>query len=233
MYIEITNSGFKVIGKEPLKLNLKQLGIESFSFAISGLKYPIPNKKDTLFETIKIKDGKVYNLEYHQKRVDFAYKNLFYKESELKLQNTFKDIPQNGLFRAKIIYNKEGLIECDYFKYKKKSISKIALVELDLDYNYKYLDRSYFDILFKKFDFDEFLITKNGYLTDTTISNIALLNKNNTWHTPKEPLLRGTTRQRYIEASKLIKKMIHYHNLKEYSKLAMLNAMIDFNILGV
>ena len=216
MYIEITNSGFEVVGKELLKLNLKD-----------------SSKKDTLFETIKIKDGRVYNLEYHQKRVDFAYKNLFNKKSKLKLQYILKEPPKKGLFRAKVIYNKDGLVECDYFKYKKKRISKIALIEMNLDYRYKYLDRSYFDILFKKFDFDEFLVTKNGYLTDTTIANIALLDKNNNWHTPKEPLLKGTTRQRYIEASKLIKKMIHYRDLKEYSKLATLNAMVDYNILGV
>ena len=74
MYIEITNSGFKVIGKEPLKLNLKQLGIESFSFAISGLKYPIPNKKDTLFETIKI-------------NLLFSIQFLFYISSKIFIDN--------------------------------------------------------------------------------------------------------------------------------------------------
>jgi len=216
MYIEITNSGFNVVGKEPLKLSLKD-----------------SIKKDTLFETIKIKDGKVYNLEYHQKRVDRAFLELFNLQKSFSLKEVLKNRPNSKTFRAKLIYNKEGLIDCSYFEYKKKSISKIALVEMSLDYSYKYLDRSHFDILFKEFDFNEFIITKSGYLTDTTIANIALLDKNNIWHTPKEPLLRGTTRQRYLEAFKLIKKMIHYRDLKEYSKLAALNAMVDFNILEV
>ncbi len=214
MYINIVKDSFRVVGKEPIKIDFKYT----------------PNR-DRLFETIKIYNGKAYNLDYHQKRLDRAFLELF-KRGSFSLKEALKGAPKDGLYRAKLIYNKDGLIDCSFFRYQKKQIFKIALVELsNIEYSYKYLDRAIFDMLYSKFDFDEFIITKDGYLRDTTIANIALLHKSGLWHTPKEPLLEGVTRQRYLESLKLIKKMIHYRNLNEYLKLATLNAMVDFNIL--
>lgn len=217
MYINIVEDSFEVIGKELLKLEYNY------------------NPKPTLFETIKIQDGKVYNLEHHQKRVNFAYKSLFKSNKAFILKDILKDIPQSNTYRAKVIYNSKGLINYNYYIYSKKPIYKIALVELNINYNYKYLNREPFEYLYKKYpNFDEFIILKNGYLSDSTIANIALLdNTNSMWYTPKEPLLNGITRQRYIKSNKLIKKMIHYKDLKNYAKIATLNAMVDFNILKV
>ena len=51
------------------------------------------------------------------------------------------------------------------------------------------------------------------------------------WYTPLKPLLRGTTRQKLVDEGKIIEKEIRVEDLKNYSKVALMNAMIDFDII--
>jgi len=222
MYIKIENSGFKVL---PTNSNLEPIKVDTSAISTTS---------STLFETIKIENKKVANLNYHQKRVDLAFKNLFKTKPNFTLKDALKNHPTDNLYRAKIVYNKDGLQSCSYYIYSKKIIKTIALVEItDFNYNYKYTNRELFLHLQNSMpQFDEFLITQNGYLKDTTIANIALLDSStNFWHTPEVALLDGTTKERYINDNKLIKKMIHFRNLKNYTTIATLNAMVGFNIL--
>ena len=193
-----------------------------------------PNK-DAFFETIKLDNGKFYNLVYHQKRVDFTLKNLFQKKENINLEEILQNsnYPKKGIFRTKIIFNKDGNILIDFYPYIKREIKTLAIVESNINYKYKYLDRSLIDLIKNNFrNYDEVILTNNGYLKDSSIANIALYHKKlKEWHTPKEPILKGTTLQRYLEEKKLIKKMIHYTDLKNYTLIATLNAMVDFNIL--
>ena len=188
----------------------------------------------TLFETIKIENGKIYNLQYHQARVDYAYKELFQTESKLNLKETLMGYPKDNLYRAKIIYDINGLVSKDYYIYKQKKISTLLLVEMpNINYKFKYFNRDFLSPL-QKYQADEFIITQNGYLTDTTIANIALLHtQSQKWHTPKAPLLKGTTLSRYLDNKELIETDIHYKDLKNYSKIALLNAMVDRVILNL
>jgi len=182
-----------------------------------------------LFETIKI-DNKPQNLTYHQERVDRAFKELFKSPTKLNLEAILKNHPTDKLYRAKVIYNKNGLIDLQYYPYKKKEINTIFLIELpNIDYSYKYLNRQIFDRLSSIYIANEFLITQNGLLTDTTIANIALYHSElKEWHTPKKPLLKGTTRERYLNLGKIKAVDIYHQNLKEYNKIAFLNAMVDW-----
>ena len=78
---------------------------------------------------------------------------------------------------------------------------------------------------------DEIIIVKNNLICDTSKANIAIfLNKE--WLTPKIPLLKGTTMQRYINNGTLKQKDITVDMLKQSSKIALLNAMIDFDIIN-
>jgi len=189
---------------------------------------------NTLFETIKIKDGVAYNLEYHQKRVDNAYINFYKKEPALNLINTINP-PKNGLFRCKIIYNKDGLVSIDFFTYQKKEIKTVILIENStFEYSFKYTNRDFFEHIYNIYrNTNEFIITRNGFLQDFSIGNIALYHtKDKKWHTPANPLLFGTTLMRYLNTKLIQQKDIHYKDLKNYSKIALLNAMVDFYIIG-
>ncbi len=175
------------------------------------------------FETIKCEDYEIFNLEYHNKRVaNTIAKNLDLGEYIYALSDK--------LLRCKVIYNEDEIIDISYFEYKKKQIRSFKIVYEDkLSYSKKYLDRQALDSIDKQ-GCDEVMIFKNGYLTDTTISNIAVL-IDNIWFTPRVPLLQGTTRQRYLNSGFLKQRDITLQSLQNASKIALLNAMIDFDII--
>ena len=86
------------------------------------------------------------------------------------------------------------------------------------------------DKLYKnKGEFDEIISIKNGIGRDTSIANIAIFYENS-WITSKNCLLQGTTRNRLIEEKFLIEKNISVSMLKNASKIALMNAMIGFDI---
>lgn len=136
------------------------------------------------FETIKCEDYEIFNLEYHSKRVSNTV------GLNLNLQEYIYP-PTNELLRCKLIYDESGVLEVDYFPYKKREINSFKLIFDDnIDYSKKYLNRDYLNNLFsKKENCDEVMIIKNGLISDTTIANIAIY-LDGIWITPKKPLLK-------------------------------------------
>ena len=182
-------------------------------------------------ETIKIFDGKIYNLSYHQKRYESVLKSFNITKIQ-KIQD-FIIPPKNGLFRCRLIYDFEN-IKVSYHPYVKKEINSLKLIYNDrINYSYKYANRNNIDKLFHlKTTCDDILIVKNSLITDTSIANIAFY-KNDTWFTPKTPLLKGTTRQRLFDEGRLFEKDIRVDEIRNFSKIALLNAMIDFDIVDI
>jgi 4-amino-4-deoxychorismate lyase len=178
-----------------------------------------------LFETIKIEDGKIFNLDWHNKRFNKSQKELFSISSNIDLK-TFISPPKTGLYRCKIIYDHK-IQSIEYFPYKAKKIQSFKIVKSQLDYKFKYTERSIFQKLLK--DYDEIIIEKNGLLTDTSIANIAFYD-GEAWLTPKTPLLEGSTRARLIDEGFLKLRNIKKENIKNYSNFALMNAMIGFCI---
>jgi 4-amino-4-deoxychorismate lyase len=178
------------------------------------------------FETIKILNGEALHVEYHQKRYEKTMQFLGAKPK--KLIDVIKNPPRDGLFKCKIIYNKTSL-HVEYQRYKKRDIKSFKLVfDDDISYDFKSTDRKNIDELFaKRGECDEIIIVKNDLITDTSIANLAFY-KDGIWHTPKTPLLYGTTRERLLKNGRLIENNIHIDELKEYSTIALLNAMVGF-----
>ena len=54
----------------------------------------------------------------------------------------------------------------------------------------------------------------------------------NTWVTPSSALLEGTTRKRLLESGKIVLKEIKVEEIKGFQKIALMNAMIDFDIIA-
>lgn len=177
------------------------------------------------FETIRCDDFEVFNLDYHEKRVAKSI------ALNLNLQEYIYP-PSNELLRCKVIYSEEGITDVQYYKYQKREIKLFKIViDNKIEYSKKYLDRSYIDNLYnKKENADEIIIIKNGLIADTSIANIAIHDGSN-WITPKKPLLFGTTRARLLEEKMIFEKDITLKMLQEAKKIALMNAMIDFDIL--
>jgi len=182
-----------------------------------------------LFETICIRDGVALHLPYHNRRLNRSRKALFGIQSTIDISEYLLDIPPKGLYRAKLIYGLE-IEKPSYYIYKAKNIRKITLIEADISYEHKYLDRTAIERLLQEAGTgDEILITRNGLLRDTSIANIAL-SQGGVWYTPASPLLPGTTRARLLQEGRLIPRDIHTDDLAAYDRLALMNAMVGFAI---
>ena len=84
------------------------------------------SKDRLLLETIKIEDGKIDNLFYHQKRFDKSRQLLFQVENTIDL-NTLIITPKQGLYRCRIIYGKH-IHSIEYIPYTPKKVHRINIV---------------------------------------------------------------------------------------------------------
>jgi 4-amino-4-deoxychorismate lyase len=183
-----------------------------------------------LLETIKIEDGRIYNLSYHQARFDKSRKVLWGSTGKIDL-SSFIQAPAHGLYRCRILYD-EIIHSIEYIPYIPKEIRRLKIITSTINYNYKYANRDALNTLLQKqTDCDEIIIEQNGYLTDTTIANIAFYDGKQ-WVTPAKPLLEGTMRAKLLDEGFIHKKEIKKEDLKNYSQVALINAMIGFKILN-
>ncbi|HIP52359.1 MAG TPA: hypothetical protein EYG94_09760 [Campylobacterales bacterium] len=178
-----------------------------------------------LFETIKVEEGKVFNLKWHNLRLNKSRKELFSSLSTIDLKD-FISPPPTGLYRCKIIYNDE-IQSVKYFPYQAKTFQTLKIVKSQISYKYKDTNRLDFQELLG--EYNEIIIEKDDLLTDTSIANIAFFDGEK-WLTPHTPLLEGTTRARLIEEGFLKLENIKKENIKNYSHFALMNAMIGFRI---
>jgi len=183
-----------------------------------------------LLETIKIEEGEVCNLPYHQQRCNTARHTLFHAEDTLDLAAAITP-PTEGIYRCRILYH-TSIEHIEYLPYRPKEIGKLRVVPSTIDYRYKYADREVFKQLLERYpDVDEVIIEKEGLLTDTTIANIAFFDSG-TWYTPKTPLLAGTMRAKLLDNGLLVPRDIPKTSLHRYTQVALINAMIGFKILN-
>jgi len=182
-----------------------------------------------LLETIKIQDGKIFNLSYHQQRCNASRLKLFKAHKALDLASIINP-PSKGLFRCRIVYDKK-LHSIEYIPYQAKEIQSLQLISSSLDYTYKYENREEINALVRKCSkADDIIIEKNGYITDTSIANIAFYDGQR-WFSPKRPLLYGTMRQKLLDEGFLIEKDIKKSQISSYTHIALMNAMLGFKIL--
>ncbi len=183
-----------------------------------------------LFETIKVFDKKAFNLKFHQIRMQKSLKKFLKTEKYFDLEKIINP-PDEKFYRCKIIYSSKRIESVSFFPYKPKKIESFKLIESDIVYNYKFLNRSEIDSLFKRREnADEIIIVKNGKITDTSIANIAFFDGNR-WITPREPLLKGTMRAKLLENKKIFLEDIYIDELKFMKKLAIMNALIGFRVV--
>jgi 4-amino-4-deoxychorismate lyase len=184
-------------------------------------------------ETLCIQDGNPMHLFWHQARVDLtfrlcmSYAKPFSIEAVLEKQT---DIPSSGKIKCTIEYGPDDHL-VRWAMYEPKLIRTLKLVEIPngFDYRFKYADRSMIDRLYAwRDDADDILMTRDGWITDTSYANIAFL-KNDRWYTPAQPLLAGTTWKRLIAAGILIPRPIHRDEFDSFESWRVFNAMNDWD----
>jgi 4-amino-4-deoxychorismate lyase len=183
-----------------------------------------------LIETIRLENGKLDRLDYHQQRLDYSLKSLFPGSSKLNLKAILSDavLPKEGLFKCRIVYNdRDHAIE--FAPYIIRPISSLRRVERNsISYDFKFEDRSELDeAFFSRQNQDDVLIIKEGKVTDTSYSNIVF-KRGEEWITPVSCLLKGTMRQFLLDSRMIREEEIREADLKNFEKFKLINAMVGW-----
>ena len=188
-----------------------------------------------LVESLKLKDGVIPNLEYHNERMNRSKAELFPGSSEVDLEREI-EIPANchlGIFKIRILYDQLiRSIEIEPYSYR--SIQSLKVVHHEsIDYHLKYTNRQILQDLFaQRGNCDDIIIIKNRFLTDSFSANLLFFD-GNSWFTPNTPLLKGTKRQFLLDEGIIIEKEIREVDIQIYQKVGLINAMIDFDEMPV
>lgn len=177
-------------------------------------------------ESIRVCDGKFCSLEWHLRR---KRQTIAYWQYPLDLSILSWQVPEelgSGIFKCRIVYDSK-IREMTYSPYQPRIIRSLKLVDGDeLDYAFKYEDRSVIMRLLQlKESCDDILITKGGYITDTSYSNVVLENSEGLF-VPHTFLLNGTRRQRLLSEGIVRERAIRPSDLGQYHRLYLINALI-------
>ncbi|MDD4778625.1 MAG: aminotransferase class IV [Fermentimonas sp.] len=178
-------------------------------------------------ETICMLNGKVQNLDVHIRRMQRTAEYFRFDPPELPdLEELLTPGMDNIKVKCSIQYHNE-INSISFERYFPKVINSLKLVNASPDYAFKFSDRRELnDLLNLREECEEVLIVRNGYITDTTFSNVVL-QKGEEFHTPHNPILNGTKRQKLLQEGKISEKIIKKESLKEYSRIYLINAMLD------
>jgi len=178
------------------------------------------------FETMLFDGKEIRNLDLHNQRANKTIRENFKKDINLDLSTALVNPPKEPS-RIKIIYC-DTIKKIEYHPIIQREWKSFKIIKSDIEYPYKYLDRSNIDKLFEKRDnCDEIIIVKDGLLRDCSIANIALFYENE-WITPKTPLLKGTMREYLLKNQIVLEKDVKIEHLKKATKIALLNAIVGF-----
>jgi 4-amino-4-deoxychorismate lyase len=183
-----------------------------------------------LVESIKIQNRIPQNLDYHNTRLNFSRYKLFGKSDEIDLRNILH-IPidlTNDVYKCRVVY-RETIQYQEYLQYTPRIIKSLRLVvNEDIEYTHKYLDRSQIDKLRECSGADDILIVKNNFITDASSANVVFFD-GKSWLTPSKPLLRGTKRKQLLDKGIIREENISVSELKRFSKCILINAMLDLD----
>lgn len=183
-----------------------------------------------LVESIKVFDRKLWNIEYHNKRLNKSRRELFKSEDLIDLSDHIR-IPRGlsgNLFKCRVIYS-EKIQEIEFHSYTIQPITKLNVVYDDeLNYDYKLEDRGEIQKHLCKVDAGEILIVKNGFVTDTSYSNVVFSDFTNLY-TPSTPLLKGTKRAKLLEIGRIREEEIRVTDLQKFKFVYLINALIDLD----
>lgn len=183
-----------------------------------------------LIESIKVENGKLCNIESHTKRFNEARAEAFGVNEFLDLSQAI-EIPKslsNTIYKCRILYSSQ-IESIEFQEYTPKAVKSLKIVDGgDIDYHLKYENRESFNnLLLNKGEADDILIVKDGFITDTSYSNIAFFDGEQ-WYTPTTYLLNGTMRQTLLANGRLKEATITPFDLSKYIEAKMINAMLDF-----
>ena len=183
-----------------------------------------------LLESIRIENGKLPLLDYHQERVDRSRRMYFAKAPAFRLDPLIKslDLPRQGVHKLRLLYGAE-LHSVEVEPYSIRPVGSLQVVSADgLSYGRKYADRRGIQQLFdKRGKCDDIIMVQGGHLTDSSYANLALFDGRR-WFTPAWPLLQGTRRAQLIQLKIIHPTVIRLRDIGHFESIRLINAMMEW-----
>lgn len=184
-------------------------------------------------ETMCVEQGRIINLDYHLERIKSTRKRFWNTENMVSVDDlSALAATQNDRAKLRFTYDKENIYDLSCTPYSIRKIEKLKLlINNDIEYAYKSIDRSALNLLKGQVKpSEEIVIVQQNHLTDTSYTNIALFD-GELWITPSTPLLNGTRRKQLLNADKIIEREVLVTDLNSFQSISLINAMIDLEEL--
>ena len=180
-------------------------------------------------ETICYEKGCFQRIELHNERFNRTRKQFFGLQAPFQLELLLSVPPdlKHKTVKCTVTYGTD-IVRIDYNLYQIRPVNSLQMVvDNTIDYAFKYADRTKLNSLFNlRHQSDDILIIKNGLITDTSYANI-ILKKEGKWHSPSNPLLKGTRIDRYIHEGLVTPALLRPSDLSLFSEARIVNAMIS------
>jgi 4-amino-4-deoxychorismate lyase len=185
-----------------------------------------------LVESIKLQNGKLLNIKFHNERMYRSLFQLFGISQNVDIES-FIIIPklvESGIFKCRVEYDSK-IRNIEFIPYTVKEIRSVKLVEDNsVEYSYKYAERSKLEKLFSlREEADDIVIIKDGMVTDASSANVVFRDSFGNWVTPSTFLLPGTRRARLLNDGIIKEDTITYRDIGKYTELKLINAMIGLD----
>lgn len=181
--------------------------------------------KPKFIESIRVENGVLQNLKLHQQRVNETSKTFSFNKTLDISSLALSKINDDDIYKFRVLYS-ENDYSVEITRYKQREIKSLKLVyDNDIVYDYKFENRDALSDLFeKRGDFSDILIVKNGFITDSSYSNIVLFDGED-YLTPSTFLLNGTMRQRLLDEKRIKEREIKVEDLMNYKRIFLINAL--------
>lgn len=184
-----------------------------------------------LLESIRLQNGNFHRLNYHQQRMDRSVKELSGGRNTISLFESLKQFnpPKAGLFKCRVVYT-DKIESVEFIPYEIKPVNSLRVVyDQQINYSHKYQDRNNINALFAQRQYcDDVLIVRDGFVTDSSYSNIILYDGVN-WITPSTPLLKGTMRQFLLDTAEIKSAPVTVQEIPSFKKFRLINSMLAFD----
>lgn len=184
-------------------------------------------------ETIRIEQGQAHHLDLHQQRINRTLAK-FYPHSHFSLSTMLPHPLPMERCKWRIVYGEE-VVSTSLELYNPRSIETLRLLNSQFSYEYKFLNRTAIDNAFaQRGDADDVLFLHNGFITDTSIFNVAFFDGLH-WLTPASPLLKGTMRHHLIDLKVIFEAELNINDLTSFSQVSLFNALNPWGeiVLGI
>jgi len=183
-----------------------------------------------LVETIRIEDGRIMNIGFHNERMSRTLYNIYGLKSDPCLEKIISVPPSAGagIFKCRVLYD-DKTTTTEFLPYTQRLVRSLKIIFSDeICYPYKYTNRERINRLFEmRGRCDDIIIIKYGKVTDSSYANVIFKDSRGEWFTPSTYLLPGTRRANLLRNGLIKEAAISLNDISGYSEIRLINAMMD------